>query len=595
MMQQVEIYKNTLFKAVLNGARAVINKEKTLNEINVFPVKDADTGSNLKSMMDSIIYKAKLESTLKDTLESISNAALLGSKGNSGLIFSQFMYGLSKDIDVEYFDFQGLKNQIRKGYEEAYQAIDKPVEGTMITLMRKFYHLLDQRDMSAYEFNVALLEINKALKLALEETKNQLSILKKNNVIDAGALAFSTFVDGFVKSLTDENYTVISEISDHIDLVSEDLLASHEHEMIHFRYCTEVLIETEMDKKEIKELLSGFGDSLVIGQSNKYYRIHMHTNEPDKMIENVSQNGMIIHSKVDDMKNQYMLKHERKYDIGLLTDSIADIDKALIDQYQIQVHPLLISADGNEYFDKKSINNKRILDLIDQSENFPKSAAPSSVAVMNQLNQLMKVYKMLIILTVSSKMSATYQVFKNAVKSLNNENIVLIDTKQNSVAEGLITYHTAKMIAQGLAFETIVKKTEEAVSNAKILVQVPTLDNMVKSGRISKRLGRIATKINLKPIVSINENGEGIVLNKVLGQKTSLNKILKHIKKVHKASSIKSYGITYVDDLQQAEYLKTKLVKILGFLPEYITQSSSVIAMSAGRSAVAVGYIKGGK
>src|SRR5690606_32889129 len=132
--------------ALLNGAKAVIKEEKHLNEINVFPVRDADTGSNLRSLMDSIVTRSQIKPTLKETLESISNAALIGSKGNSGLIFSQFIYGLSKDINEEYIDKETLINQIKKGYEFAYDAIDIPVEGTMITLMRSWYNLLKHNE-----------------------------------------------------------------------------------------------------------------------------------------------------------------------------------------------------------------------------------------------------------------------------------------------------------------------------------------------------------------------------------------------------------------------------------------------------------------
>src|SRR5690606_6306422 len=144
MTSKVLIYKDDIIRAFLNGARAVISKEKQLNEINVFPVKDADTGTNLRSLMDSILKRTQMKDTLKETLELISNAALIGSKGNSGLIFSQFIYGLSKDIHTDFMDQQILIQQIKKGYELAYEAIDMPVEGTIITLMRNWYNLLNQ-------------------------------------------------------------------------------------------------------------------------------------------------------------------------------------------------------------------------------------------------------------------------------------------------------------------------------------------------------------------------------------------------------------------------------------------------------------------
>lgn len=592
-MENIHILKQTLFNAMINGARSVINKEKILNEINVFPVKDADTGSNLRAMMDSIITKAGIQPTLKETLDSISNAALIGSKGNSGLIFSQFIYGLSKDISDEHMNLNLLKEQIKKGYLEAYKAIDHPVEGTMITLMREFYLLLHEKEHSKLPLNLALADISQKLKEALLETKNQLPILKKNDVIDSGALAFYTFVEGFIQTIVDDKYHVEENRNENVHLSIEHTLDSHDHEMIEFRYCTEVLMKSTTEKESIKSKLKTLGDSMVIGKSNEYYKIHMHTNEPQLMLKELSSLGTIVDSKVDDMQNQYMLKNEKKYDICILTDSIADIDQKLIDEYQIQVYPVEINVNGVTYFDKKTINNQTILELIDQNEVFPTSSSPSPVKVLNQLKYLMEIYKKIIIVTVSSKMSSTYQVFKNAVQELNTDRIALIDSKQNSISQGLMTYQVAKMISHQASFESIVEQTKQAVKKTTILVQVSTLDHMVRNGRITKGLAGIAKLIHLKPIVSIDKHGEGIVYQKAIGEKNSFNKIIKHMKKIHEKEGIRSYAITYVDDIERAEKLKIKLVETLGFLPEYITESSTVIAMNAGRKAIAVGYIKG--
>src|SRR5690606_8682964 len=206
-----------------------------------------------------------------------------------------------------------------------------------------------------------------------------------------------------------------------------------------------------------------------------------------------------------------------------------------------------------------------------------------------------KHFKQILVVTVSSKMSSTYNVFKNAITNLKTEDIKLIDSKQNSVGEGLVTLHAAKMISEGYSFIDVYESTQEAVKSANILVSVKTLDNMVRSGRVSKGLGLIAKVLNLKPIVSIDETGEGIVLGKALGRKHSFNKILKHMKMVHKKEGIKSYALSYVDNLQEAEKFKASLIRVLGFIPEYVTESSAVIAMNAVKDAVAVGYIKGRK
>lgn len=593
MTSKVLIYKDDIIRAFLNGARAVISKEKQLNEINVFPVKDADTGTNLRSLMDSILKRTQMKDTLKETLELISNAALIGSKGNSGLIFSQFIYGLSKDIHTDFMDQQILIQQIKKGYELAYEAIDMPVEGTIITLMRNWYNLLNQ-DASESSFEEYLLKSSIELQKTLEETKSLLPILKKNNVIDAGALAFTTFVDGFVRSITDENFIVEIEESEALSLDHTD---HHDHDEtdIEHRYCTEILIKSQLQKESLKLLLEHHGNSLVIGKSSEFYKIHIHTNEPHKVFEYISKYATIVDSKVDDMINQNMINHHRKYDIAILTDSISDIHQSLIDDLQIQVFPVSINVDGTIYFDKKSIKNQRMLQLIQSSNEFPKSASPATLDVINYLNLLKKHFKQILVVIVSSKMSSTYNVFKNAITELKTEDIKLIDSKQNSVGEGLITLHAAKMISEGYSFNDIYESTQEAVKSANILVSVKTLDNMVRSGRVSKGLGLIAKILILKPIVSINQNGEGIVLSKAFGRKNSFNKILKHMKMVHKKEGIQSYALSYVDNLQEAEKFKASLVRVLGFMPEYVTESSAVIAMNAGKDAVAVGYIKGRK
>src|SRR5690606_29352647 len=219
-----------------------------------------------------------------------------------------------------------------------------------------------------------------------------------------------------------------------------------------------------------------------------------------KVFEYVSKYATIVDSKVDDMKNQNAINHHRKYDIAILTDSISDINQKLIDEHQIQVFPVSINVDGTIYFDKKSIKNPRMLELIQSGESFPRSASPSTISVVKQLELLKKLYKNILVITVSSKMSSTYQVFKNAITEMKDDSIKLIDSKQNSVAEGLITLYAANLVAEGKSFEEVYQSTMNTVDDTNILVSVKSLDNMVRSGRISKGLGFIAKVINLKPI-----------------------------------------------------------------------------------------------
>lgn len=584
-MNSFTISKERLYSAVINGAIAVINAKNHLNEINVFPVRDRDTGTNLASLMNSIIENAKIGDDISETLKSISNAALQGSKGNSGIIFSQFFYGLSKGNIKDNIEFDNFIEKAESGYKYAYDSIEEPVEGTIITLMRKWPQLL--KNNNSVDYLNALLTSSNELQIELEKTKATLSILKKYDVVDAGAKAFTIFIAGFTKSISDDLFNVIIK-EDKTEIVKHEYLNNEE---IEFRYCTEVLIKTNLERADISLKIKHFGDSLVIGKSSEYLKIHIHTNEPALLLETIESFALIIETKVDDMKNQYQIQKKQQKEICILTDSIADIATELIDDLNIQVLPISLNIDNMTYFDKLTINNEILKKIILKNESYPKSSSPSIKDIEKLLSLILNNYKKVIVITVSSKMSSTYNAFRNAINKIANNSVKLIDSKSNSVSQGLLVLKAKNLVDQGLSFDDIVEQMKKDLNKAKILVHVDNLDNMVRGGRIKKSLGFIAKIIRLKPIVSIDENGEGIVLKKTLGQKRNINQIIKEVVKANKKYGIQSYAISHVNNLKLAESIKTRLINELKIKPQYVTNTSSVIALNAGDKAVAVGYI----
>lgn len=582
--------KELIYNGFLTGAKAVISNEEHLNLINVFPIKDNDTGSNLASLMNEILTKSTLEHTLKDTLNSISNAALIGSKGNSGLIFSQFFYGLSIDVNDDELDLEKLVLSLENGYNYAYESIENPVEGTIITLMRKWVLTLKSFLPHKTDIKESLMSSNKALKKALKQTKDELLVLKKNDVVDAGAKAFTIFVDGFVNSVTNNEEKIkqlkpiIKNDLDHKQFSNLDEITN--------RYCTEVLIKTNLDKFAINSLVKKFGNSLVIGKSSNYYKIHIHTNDPSGFVSEVKNFAAIYETKIEDMVNQYNLNNKKQAKIGIITDSIADLPREITENNNIQVLPISIKAGDMYYFDGLTVNNNTIIEIVNSSNELPKTASPNLVSVIEMLKNLKKYYEKLIILTVSSKMSSTYNVFNTAVKRLDSKDIIIIDTLQNSTAQGLLVLKASKLALEDESFLNIIDKIKASIKRTKILVHVDSLDNMVKGGRIKKGLNIFAKIVRLKPIVSINEAGEGIVYKLSIGSKHNLKRILKHLKKVHNKEGIKTYAISHVNNLALAEKLKTEIIKQIKIKPAYITDTSSVIALNAGNKAVAVAYIR---
>lgn len=584
------ITHNELYNGLINGAREVMNNRIFLNDINVFPVADGDTGSNLFSTMHSIVHHSELKNDTKTTVETIADSAIMGARGNSGLIFAQYFQGFSeamtaeKDISVENF-----ASAIKAGMEYAYKAVENPVEGTMLTTMAVFYESLSKELGSQESFDKLLEAASEKVESAVEHTTEQLKVLKKSAVVDSGAKGFAYFVRGFLEGVRGKMISEDdSESFESIPAISED-----DHEIGDYRYCTEALIEHKEGSANLKSLISDLGDSVVEVKGKKKTRLHIHTNNPAEMFDRLSSQGKIIEQKVDDMVRQHDRIHNRKFDTVIVTDSIADIPEDYLDDAQVHVVHVSLLVGDETYIDKITITNEKLFDVAKNKGIHPTSSQPTTRSIEDAFRYLLTYYDNVIVLSVAKALSGTYNVFSKAAEKFaeTNKTIHVIDTKQNSVAEGLIVWQAIENLKAGKSVEEIKSIAEQSISQSKILVKINTLDNMIASGRLSVRAGGIAKKVGLKPIVSLDEKGEGEVFKIAFNPKTALKKILKHMKVVEESTGIKHYAVTYVDDPQLGKEFADQLTSLLGKEPVYITKTSGVIANGAGVGAVAVAYI----
>ena len=227
-----------IYKAYLNGAKYVIAGKQELNRINVFPVADADTGNNLASAMKAILEKSNFTKSIKKTYESIANACLEGARGNSGIIFAQYLNGVSEEIQNEtVVTMDNFAQAHLKSIDYAYNAVSKPVEGTMLTVMREWASSMFDFSKKASDFTDLLSHSYKKLEESLKRTKNQLAALRKAGVVDSGAKGFALFIKGILDFLMSDKETEIQEIQD-MDL---DDMGAVIHENPTYRFCVEVL------------------------------------------------------------------------------------------------------------------------------------------------------------------------------------------------------------------------------------------------------------------------------------------------------------------------------------------------------------------
>ena len=578
-----------LYQMFNYGTTFVVKKRKKLNDINVFPVPDGDTGNNLVYTMQTISRESKPQESFQATLDSISDSALIGARGNSGVIFAQFVNGLrTASKGKELVSLDEFADMALESVEHTYSSLSNPVEGTMITVIKEWAKGLKETLSAAKNIKDFFLVAYAMAEQALERTKEQLAILKKNNVVDSGAMGFVLFLKGVNSYFNKEQ---IEEMA-YEELEIEN---THDfHEEINFRYCTEGLVEYSNQKEEvIQETLKPYGDSLIVVMGAKMFRIHIHTNQPELVFQELRKFGKIISQKVDDMIGDISMKYAES-DTVIVTDSIADIDQNYLKENNVVVIPLNVNIEGTTYFDKVTLNNEILFDLIENSLEYPTTATPTIKYINDLFSKLLLNYKNILLVAVSSNLSATFNVIKKEVDQLvaKGKNIKIVDTLTNSVAQGLLVKKAVEMLKDGKSIDEIEKVLNEEKEKSEILVCLETFKYAMMSGRLPKAVGKIGMFFGIRPIMSIDDKGKGAAFGFALSQKGITKKIVKHVKKDLENKGIDRFALIHCLNQELLDEYKALFTEMIGKEPEYIAEVSSATAIHSGKGSVAIGYIK---
>ncbi len=575
----------------LAGASKILEQQNFLNKINVFPVPDADTGTNLASTLRAIIENAQPSPSFTKTADAIAIAALNGARGNSGVIFAQFLYGMSKEAGTaENLSIQNFAEIIKRSVKYIYEALAEPVEGTMLTVIREWadyiYSQKDKVDDLIYLFLKAY-EI--ALK-SLNETTSKLKALQLANVVDAGAKGFVLFLEGIIEGLRKRDrkrsITLQSAIS------GSESFTAIPHENFNYRFCCEGLLKAgNIDKLQLKTNMKPFGDSLVLAGSEQMVRFHLHTNTPDKLFEAISAFGTISFQKVDDMKKQNDINSERKWNIALVTDSTSDLPPEIIDNYQIHQIPLNIHFGENQYLDKLTISPTRFFELVENEKKHPTTSQPNENSFLALYSHLASHYDSVISVHLTDKFSGTLNSSMKAAERISKETgkkITVLDSGQVSGSLGLLTYKTARAIENGMSHEHIIENFSHWKENARIFVSVKNLKYMIRGGRVSPLKGNIARMLNAKPIVSMDRNGGSALFDRAFTQRSNMKKVMKHVRNILKEKELWDYIILHAEGEETAKWFEEQMMLLTGKKPLTFMNISTVIGLSAGKGTAAI-------
>jgi len=597
------------------GIQRVIERHEHLNAINVFPVPDGDTGSNmagtLKSMAQTTLEIPPKES-VGTVMEAVADSALMGARGNSGAILAQFMRGFSESVKgLSRISPKQFAEAIENASKHAREAMSNPKEGTIISVIQDWAEHLKARALPYDDFVCLLRESLERLQISLNETKEKLAVLKAANVVDAGAQGFVYMIEGILEFTERGSLAKSSEIASSI--IEEPTLLAHVHDgELAFGFCTECLIRGEaLDRDALRAVLDALGDSVVVAGTAQCIRLHVHTDKPDEVFAFAASIGTIIEKKVEDMRAQHLAFVENQqalqavqdgtFDseqaqtiaqaVGIVTDSTCDLPPALLEAHGICVLPLHLTLDSEEFVDKVDISaaefNKRL-----GSSKTARTSQPSPGMFKKAYEGMLEKHTKIVSLHVMNLYSGTCQ-SASAVSKYFDSCIHVLDSRTLSAGLGLVVLAAAERAKAGLPFEEVLASAKRDTDNVRVFVSMDTLDFAVRGGRVSRSFGYIAKLLNLKPVVEFASrfNGKVDVVGKGIGVRHSEARLAKILAQHTAGMKNLRFAIAHVSAPETAERYVEMIKETYGIEPLYVVEASAVLGIHSGPGACAVCFL----
>ena len=500
-----------LSAALRSGIHRLISREEVINKINVFPVPDGDTGTNLALTLQAVLVALRTgpESHVGKLLTRVADAALDGARGNSGAILAQFLLGVGdRTAQSAELTTGELADALVGGAAYARESLVDPREGTILTVITDFASAaVAAAAKGAREFRALFREALAAARVSLDATPEKLEMLRRANVVDAGALGFVELVAG----MTEYFETGIEPGDDAaIQLLSDDETAAGSQLDLEHRYCTECTITGELvDRRKLREEASALGSSLVVAGTRSKVRLHIHTNEPPRLFELAARFGTVGGEKADDMQRQQeMAHHASRRQVAVVTDSAADLPETVLEALDIHVVPVRVHFGTQSYLDKVGLSSEEFFRMLAASPVHPKTSQPPPGDFRRAFEFLGSHYQAVVYVGLMSRVSGTFQSAETAVsRARTRAKILTHDSGTAALGQGLIAMRAAEVAAEGGDAEAVRAAAIAAGRLTRTWGSLVTLEFAVRGGRVPGWIKPIADLLRLVPILMVRPDG----------------------------------------------------------------------------------------
>jgi DAK2 domain fusion protein YloV len=586
-----------LARSLFAAADWVAAGRDEINRINVFPVPDGDTGTNfsltLRAVADAL--RALGDASLPDTARTMARAAVLGARGNSGMMLAHFLMGFAHSLgERPRATTRDVAAALREGADRVYASLDDPREGTILTVARDAAAAAERaaaETEDVVEFMHRLLAEGEA---ALARTPELMAALKEAGVVDAGGKGFVRMLEGVVRCLDGDPILPVApnaSAAEALRMPAADIEVAAERD---FQYCTELLVRGEQlpSANEVRAAMHSFGGSVVVAVMADILKIHVHTDAPEAVFTYAARWGRLETTKADDMRAQHRrLAHADRRPVAVVTDSSADLTDSVLDRHHISVVPLQVVFGTETFRDGIDLKPEEFYRRLASSRELPTTSQPAPADFVRVLRDARSEADEVVAVLLSGTLSGTLGSAQAAVRAGGISNVHLVDSRSASLGVGMLALRGVELAESGWSGTAIARELERVRGESGMLLTVDRFDHLLRSGRVSRGTAWIAGMLDVKPILSLDREGRVVPLDRVRGREQLVPRVLTLLEqRLTPRPAVVRFGVVHTGAPEVAERVRTALIAAYQPRDCFVTLATGVLGTHVGTGAWAIFY-----
>jgi DegV family protein with EDD domain len=584
-----------LSRSLFAAADWVAAGRDEINRINVFPVPDGDTGTNfsltLRAVADAL--RALGDAPLPETARTAARAAILGARGNSGMMLAHFLMGFSEALgDCEQATARDIAAGLRHGADRLYESLDDPREGTILTVARAAAAAAARAATDSADIGEFMSRLLGEAEQALARTPELMAVLKEAGVVDAGGKGFVRMLEGVVRFIEGDPILPASPDAAPPAVMPAALIeVAVERD---FQYCTEVLVRGEQlpPANEVRAAMHNFGGSVQVALMADVLKLHVHTDTPEAVFSYAARWGRIETTKAEDMRAQHRrLSHVERRPVAVVVDSSADLADGVLDRHHIAIVPLQVVFGSEIFRDRVELRPDEFYRRLRSAKDLPTTSQPAPAEFVRVFRDALQEADEVVAVLLSAALSGTHRAGAAAAKAAGLSNVAVVDSGSVSLGAGMLALRAAELAESGWRGADIVTELERLRAQTGAFITVDRYDNLLRSGRVTRGKAWVAGLLDVKPILSLDEAGRVVPVDRVRGRDNVAPRVLALLeRRLTPRPKAVRFGVAHADAPDVAERVRTALVAAYRPRDCFVSLATGVLGTHVGEGAWGVFY-----